>query len=62
MQRNQFGGGVTSEYTLDKDSEDEMKAFLTMQQNAMEFLIETVNNDLKALNIITEGMSQLTRS
>ncbi|XP_055387489.1 probable nucleoporin Nup54 [Condylostylus longicornis] len=60
MQRNQYTIGANKEYTLDRDSEDEMKAFLTMQQNAMKLLIDTVNKDLKALNIITEGMNQLT--
>lgn len=38
-----------------------MKTFLTMQQKAMAFLIETVNKDVKALNIISEGMGQFVR-
>ena len=29
-----------------------------MQQKAMAFLIETVDKDLKALNIITDGMKR----
>lgn len=62
MQRNQWSTTSGNEYTLDKDSSEEMKAFLTMQQKAMEFLIETVNNDVKALKIISEGMGQLTRT
>lgn len=38
-----------------------MKSFLTMQQKAMSFLIETVNKDLKSLKIISDGMKQLVR-
>lgn len=36
-----------------------MKTFLTMQQKAMAFVIETVNKDMKSLKIITEGMNQM---
>lgn len=59
MQRSQWTSGGTNEYTLDKDSSDEMKNFLTMQQRAVELLIETVNKDLKDLKIISDGMSQI---
>lgn len=38
-----------------------MKTFLTMQQKAIAFLIETVNKDMKALKIISDGMVQLSR-
>lgn len=41
------------------DSSEEMKTFLTMQQKAMAFVIETVNKDMKSLKIITEGMNQM---
>lgn len=60
MQRNQWAhaGGI-NEYTLDKDSSEEMKSFLTMQQKAMAFLVETVNKDLKDLKIISDGMARL---
>uniref|UniRef100_T1GKX6 CHK kinase-like domain-containing protein n=1 Tax=Megaselia scalaris TaxID=36166 RepID=T1GKX6_MEGSC len=61
MQRNQYALTGANEYTIDKDSEDEMKSFLTMQQKAMEVLIETINKDLKALAIITKGMPELMR-
>lgn len=40
------------------DSSDEMKNFLTMQQKAMELLIETVNKDMRDLKIIAEGMNR----
>lgn len=36
-----------------------MKSFLTMQQKAMAFLVETVNKDLKDLKIISDGMGRL---
>ncbi|KAH8271630.1 hypothetical protein KR018_011755 [Drosophila ironensis] len=62
MQRNQYGGNGTSEYTMDKESEDEMKNFLVMQQRAMEVLSETVNKDLMALNIIIKGLPDLRQS
>jgi nuclear pore complex protein Nup54 len=58
MQRSQWASSGVNEYTLDKDSSDEMKNFLTMQQRAMELLIETVMKDMKDLKVITEGMSQ----
>lgn len=59
MQRNQWHHAVGNGYTLDKDSSEEMKTFLTMQQKAMAFVIETVNKDMKSLKIITDGMNQM---
>ncbi|CAH1714878.1 unnamed protein product [Chironomus riparius] len=59
MQRSQWAACGTSEYTLDKDSSDEMKNFLSMQQKAMELLIETVNKDMKDLKTINEGMNRM---
>lgn len=61
MQRNQWNTFNVTEYTLDKDSSEEMKTFLSMQQKAMSFLIETVNKDMKALKTITDGMKQIVR-
>ncbi|XP_055920454.1 probable nucleoporin Nup54 [Eupeodes corollae] len=61
MQRNQYALTGGSEYTIDKDCEAEMKSFLGMQQKAMEVLTETVNKDLKALQIIIDGMPELVR-
>ncbi|CRK96889.1 CLUMA_CG009937, isoform A [Clunio marinus] len=60
MQRTKWSSAGTSEYTLDKDSADEMENFLTMQQRAMELLIETINNDLKSIDIITDGMVRMS--
>jgi nuclear pore complex protein Nup54 len=62
MQRSQWASGGTSEYSLDKESADEMKNFLTMQQKAMELLIEIVNKDLKDLKVINDGMTQIHTS
>ncbi|XP_067631788.1 probable nucleoporin Nup54 isoform X2 [Eurosta solidaginis] len=61
MQRNQYAFNGGSEYAIDKDSEEEMKSFLAMQQKAMEVLTDTVTKDLKALQIIIEGMPDLVR-
>lgn len=63
MQRNQWrSAGIANEYTLDKDSAEEMKNFLTMQQKAMALLIETVNKDLKDLKTIQDGMSKMIQA
>ncbi|XP_055676774.1 probable nucleoporin Nup54 [Lutzomyia longipalpis] len=62
MQRDQWshtGGG--NEYKLDKDSTDEMQTFLAMQQKAMALLIETMNKDIRALKLISDGANQLMR-
>lgn len=56
MQRSQWSAGGQNEYSLDKESSDEMNNFLTMQQRAVELLIETVNKDLKDLKTISDGM------
>lgn len=61
MQRNQYAFSGGSEYAIDKDSEEEMKSFLAMQQKAMEVLTDTVTKDLKSLKIIIEGMPELVR-
>lgn len=61
MQRNQYALTSGSEYTLDKDCEEELKTFLSMQQRAMEVLTDTVTKDLKALQIIIDGMPELVR-
>ncbi|GAB0087985.1 NUP54 [Sergentomyia squamirostris] len=61
MQRDQWSGGVTNEYQLDKDSTDEMQTFLSMQQRAMAMLIETMNKDIQALKIISDGANQFMR-
>lgn len=62
MQQNQWSaasGGNGNDYALDRDSSEEMMAFLSMQQRAMQLLIETVNADMSALKVIHEGMAQI---
>lgn len=54
-----YDTGILNEYSLDEESSEEMKKFLTMQQKAMAVLIETVNKDMKALQVISEGVNQL---
>uniref|UniRef100_A0A182R740 Nucleoporin Nup54 alpha-helical domain-containing protein n=1 Tax=Anopheles funestus TaxID=62324 RepID=A0A182R740_ANOFN len=62
MQRNQWAhGNFLNEYTLDKDATQEMQSFLTMQQKAVSFLIDTIHKDMKTLKVITEGMTQLVQ-
>uniref|UniRef100_A0A182QB03 Nucleoporin Nup54 alpha-helical domain-containing protein n=1 Tax=Anopheles farauti TaxID=69004 RepID=A0A182QB03_9DIPT len=62
MQRNQWAhGNFLNEYTLDKDATHEMQSFLTMQQKAVAFLIDTIHKDMKTLKIISEGMTQLVQ-
>lgn len=59
MQRSQWGSCGSSEYSLDSASQEEMKNFLTVQQSAMQFLIETVSKDVKDLKIISDGLTQM---
>jgi nuclear pore complex protein Nup54 len=59
MQRSQWTAIGSNEYTLDKESSDEMKNFLGMHQKAMEVLIETINRDMKDLKTISEGMTRM---
>uniref|UniRef100_A0A182WB09 Nucleoporin Nup54 alpha-helical domain-containing protein n=1 Tax=Anopheles minimus TaxID=112268 RepID=A0A182WB09_9DIPT len=62
MQRNQWAhGNFLNEYTLDKDATHEMQSFLTMQQKAVAFLIDTIHKDMKTLKTISEGMTQLVQ-
>lgn len=60
MQRSQWTAFGTNEYTLDKESSDEMKNFLSMHQKAMEVLIDTINKDMKDLKTIGEGISRIS--
>ncbi|XP_058065911.1 probable nucleoporin Nup54 [Anopheles bellator] len=62
MQRNQWAhANFTNEYTLDKEASHEMQSFLTMQQKAVAFLIDTINGDMKTLKVITDGMTHLVQ-
>lgn len=59
MQRSQWTAMGSNEYTLDKESSDEMKNFLSMHSKAIEVLIDTINKDMKDLETIGEGMSRI---
>ncbi|XP_037955724.1 probable nucleoporin Nup54 [Teleopsis dalmanni] len=60
MQRNHYQHSM-GEYTLDKDSAEDMKVFLAMQQKAIQTITETVVKDIKALQIIKDGLPELMR-
>lgn len=60
MQRNQWHvGGALNEYAIDKDSTDEVKNFIGMQQNAIAVLVDLASQDLLDLKIIQEGMKKI---
>lgn len=63
MQQNQWSAasGSGNDYALDRDASEEMMAFLSMQQRAMQLLIETVNEDVKALGVISQGMTEIMK-
>lgn len=62
MQRNQWNLTNINDYALDPDSTEEMKTFLSMQQKAMSFLIETANRDMETLKDIHTKMSEIVQS
>ena len=64
MQQNQWANAANggNEYALDRDASEEMMTFLSMQQRAMQALIETVNEDMKALSVISTGMAEIMRA
>ncbi|XP_076161866.1 nuclear pore complex protein Nup54 [Ptiloglossa arizonensis] len=49
-------------YAMDPIAQDDIKAYLTMEQQGMAQLISTINADLESLKIIKEGMSDLLLS
>lgn len=61
MQRNQWNLNNTVEYALNPAAAEEMKSFLSMQQNSMQLLIETANQDLNTLKNIHEKISEFVR-
>lgn len=46
-------------YTMDPIAQDDIKAYLSMEQQGMAQLIGTINADLESLKIIKDGMSDL---
>ncbi|XP_046612237.1 nuclear pore complex protein Nup54 [Neodiprion virginianus] len=49
-------------YTMDPIAQDDIKTYLTMEQQGMSQLISTINADLECLKIIKDGMSDLLTS
>ncbi|EFN74209.1 Probable nucleoporin Nup54 [Camponotus floridanus] len=49
-------------YTMDPIAQDDIKAYLSMEQQGMAQLISTINTDLESLKIIKDGMSDLLMS
>ncbi|GAB1860914.1 Probable nucleoporin Nup54 [Camponotus japonicus] len=49
-------------YTMDPIAQDDIKAYLSMEQQGMAQLIATINTDLESLKIIKDGMSDLLMS
>ncbi|XP_030765528.1 nucleoporin p54-like [Sitophilus oryzae] len=47
-------------YRIDADAQDEIKQFLKMEQHGITQLINIINNDMKSLKIITDGLKQLS--
>ncbi|KYQ57565.1 putative nucleoporin Nup54 [Trachymyrmex zeteki] len=49
-------------YTMDPIAQDDIKAYLSMEQQGMAQLISTINADLESLKVIKDGMSELLMS
>ncbi|XP_032675966.1 nuclear pore complex protein Nup54-like isoform X1 [Odontomachus brunneus] len=49
-------------YTMDPIAQDDIKTYLSMEQQGMAQLIATINADLESLKIIKDGMSDLLMS
>ncbi|XP_043469732.1 nuclear pore complex protein Nup54-like [Leptopilina heterotoma] len=46
-------------YAMDPIAQDDIKTYLSMEQQGMEQLIATINTDVECLKIIKDGMSEL---
>ncbi|CAG9822399.1 unnamed protein product [Phaedon cochleariae] len=51
-----------SNYRLDGEAQDEIKQFLKMEQNGISQLINIIQTDLEALNIINDGMKKIMQN
>ncbi|XP_060812367.1 nuclear pore complex protein Nup54 isoform X1 [Bombus pascuorum] len=60
--RNHIDTQNQERYAMDPIAQDDIKAYLTMEQQGMAQLIATINSDLKSLKIIKDGMSELLMS
>lgn len=59
MQREKGEQKETERYTMDPTVQDDIKQFLRMQQDGMQHLVHTIQQDLSDLKIIKEGMMKL---
>ncbi|KAL1489308.1 hypothetical protein ABEB36_014231 [Hypothenemus hampei] len=50
----------TPQYWIDTEAQEEIKQYLKMEQNGIAQLVSIVNNDLKCLQIIRDGLKELT--
>ncbi|XP_043276307.1 nuclear pore complex protein Nup54 [Venturia canescens] len=50
---------IQDRYTMDPIAQDDIKAFLNMEQQGISQLIDTINSDLESLKIIKDGMADL---
>ncbi|KAK3913364.1 putative nucleoporin Nup54 [Frankliniella fusca] len=59
MQREKGEQKEPERYTMDPTVQDDIKQFLRMQQDGMQHLVQTIQQDLADLKIIKEGMIKL---
>lgn len=57
--KNVFDGCKSETYVLDPKVQEDVKQFLTMEQNGITHLISIINEDLKDLKVITGGMNEI---
>ncbi|CAL7947895.1 unnamed protein product [Xylocopa violacea] len=60
--RNHVDTQNQERYAMDPIAQDDIKAYLTMEQQGMAQLIATIHSDLESLKIIKDGMSELLMS
>ncbi|KAK9306349.1 hypothetical protein QLX08_003031 [Tetragonisca angustula] len=60
--RNHIDTQNQERYAMDPIAQDDIKAYLTMEQQGMAQLVATINSDLESLKIIKDGMSELLMS
>lgn len=59
MQREKGEQKESERYTMDPTVQDDIKQFLRMQQDGMQHLVQTIQQDMADLKIIKEGMIKL---
>ncbi|KAG8277529.1 Nuclear pore complex protein Nup54 [Homalodisca vitripennis] len=61
MQRQESSQGPTERYTMNPEAQEEIHQFLLEFLFAMQQVVQTVNNDLKDLKTMSDGISTLMR-